>query len=67
MIIHLTELTRLQLKVKGTPITLKQAVDSYNERVEFVQHSSSACVVSHAVFNKKTKKLVITIVLALKA
>ena len=46
MIIHLTEVTRLQLKVKGTPITLKQAVKSYNERVEFVQHSSSACVVS---------------------
>ena len=41
-----TEITGIQLKNKETPITLRQALDSYNERVEFVKHSSSACVVS---------------------
>ena len=41
-----TEITGVQLKNKDTPITLRQALESYNERVEFVKHSSSACVVS---------------------
>ena len=42
----LTDLTCVQLKLKERPITLKQAVESYNERVQFVKLSSSACVVS---------------------
>ncbi|KAL9971138.1 hypothetical protein ACROYT_G023627 [Oculina patagonica] len=43
--IEYQELTRVQLKDKRSPITLKQAVESYNERVQFVKLSSSACVV----------------------
>ena len=41
-----TEITSVQLKNKRVPITLRQALESYNERVEFVERSSSACVVS---------------------
>ena len=41
-----TEITSVQLKNKRAPITLRQALESYNERVEFVERSSSACVVS---------------------
>ena len=44
-----TEITSAQLKNKKAPITLRQALESYNERVEFVEHSSSACVVSSGV------------------
>ena len=41
-----TDLTASRLKLKSSPLTLRQAVESYNERVKFVQDSSSACVVS---------------------
>ena len=41
------DLTATRLKLKSSPLTLRQAVESYNERVKFVQDSSSACVVSY--------------------
>ena len=39
------EYTRAQLRIKGCPLPFRKAVENFNDRVNFVKDSSSACVV----------------------
>lgn len=41
-----TDFSCIQLKLREKRLTLRQAIEGYNERVQFVKLSSSACVVS---------------------